>query len=105
MLVYKGPDPAGKMEIPAQIVSRLLMCTFLLLSFPGIGSAQTAAVNLNARDTYDLLDPTRDINRKPLLLLYGNRERINEGTSLTIGATLTAIANARKATLLESLVI
>jgi hypothetical protein len=50
-------------------------------------------LNVSHQYTYDMLDPTRNINRKQLLLLRNRQNGKIKSNSLTFGAGVTAIAN------------
>ena len=53
-------------------------------------------VHANARDTYDLLDPTTNITRKDLVLLRAARNVRRGETTLAVGAAMTGLVNAQK---------
>ena len=64
----------------------------LLLTAPAPLEAQ-AVVNVNAGYSYEMLDPTVDINRKQLRLLEKRQEGVIEDDSVTLGAAFTGIAD------------
>lgn len=67
----------------------------LLLTAPAPLEAQ-AVVNVNAGYSYEMLDPTVDINRKQLRLLEKRQEGVIEDDSVTLGAAFTGIADYQR---------
>jgi len=55
--------------------------------------AQPSSVRVNSRYTYDMLDPTTNINRKQLLLLDNKRRDEIPDDSVTFGGAVTGIAD------------
>ncbi len=55
--------------------------------------AQPSSVRVNSRYTYDMLDPTTNINRKQLLLLDNKRRDEISDDSVTFGGAVTGIAD------------
>ena len=63
---------------------------------PDVLLGQTPSVRVNSRYTYDMLDPTTNINRKLLVLLDARRRGEIPNDSVTLGGAVTAIVDVHQ---------
>lgn len=80
---------------------RLFTCGVWILLIVGVLApevllGQTPSVRVNSRYTYDMLDPTTNINRKLLVLLDARRGGEVPNDSVTFGGAVTAIADVHQ---------
>ena len=69
----------------------------LMVALASVGTATAqAVVNVNAGYSYEMLDPTVDVNRKQLRLLEKRQEGVLENDSVTLGAAFTGIADYQR---------